>query len=83
MSYENKEYILQFFEGVHEEGNRAELIEVYRKAKAFDLVVEERDSAGRTMASKQSLEQYAVVNAFWNIDEIIVDYESGESNVKK
>ena len=36
MSYENKEYILQFFEGVHEEGNRAELIEVYRKAKAWD-----------------------------------------------
>lgn len=38
MSYENKEYILQFFEGVHEEENRAELIEVYRKAKAFDEI---------------------------------------------
>ena len=37
MSYENKEYILQFFEGVHEEENRAELIEVYRKAKAKAL----------------------------------------------
>ena len=36
MSYENKEYILQFFEGVHEEENRAELIEVYRKAKAYN-----------------------------------------------
>src|SRR5699024_11266443 len=36
MSYENKEYILQFFEGVHEKENRDELIEVYRKAKAFD-----------------------------------------------
>ena len=36
MSYENKEYILQFFEGVHEKGNRAELIEVYQKAKAYD-----------------------------------------------
>ena len=36
MSYENKEYILQFFEGVHEEDNKAELIEVYRKAKAYD-----------------------------------------------
>ena len=36
MSYENKEYILQFFEGIHEEENRAELIEVYRKAKAWD-----------------------------------------------
>ena len=36
MSYENKEYILQFFEGVHEEERRAELIEVYRKAKLAD-----------------------------------------------
>ena len=39
MSYENKEYILQFFEGVHEEENRTELIEVYRKAEAFDEIV--------------------------------------------
>lgn len=38
MSYENKEYIIQFFEGVHEEENRAKLIEVYRKAKAFDAI---------------------------------------------
>ena len=30
------EYILQFFEGVHEEENRTELIEVYQKAKAYD-----------------------------------------------
>ena len=36
MSYENKEYILQFLEGVHEKRNRAELIEVYQKAKAYD-----------------------------------------------
>lgn len=27
MNYENKEYILQFFEGVHEEDNKAELLE--------------------------------------------------------
>ena len=40
MSYENKEYILQFFEGVHEEENRAELIEVYRKAKAYNDTLE-------------------------------------------
>ena len=40
MSYENKEYILHFFEGVHEEENRAELIEVYRKAKALERIVE-------------------------------------------
>ena len=30
------EYILQFFEGVHEEENRTELIEVYQKAKAYN-----------------------------------------------
>ena len=30
------EYILHFFEGVHEEERRAELIEVYRKAKLAD-----------------------------------------------
>lgn len=36
MRYENMEYILQFFEGVHEEDNKAELLEVYRKAKAYD-----------------------------------------------
>ena len=41
MSYENKEYILQFFEGVHEEENRDELIEVYRKAEAFDQSLRE------------------------------------------
>ena len=28
-----------FFEGVHEEENRTELIEVYRKAQAFDEIV--------------------------------------------
>ena len=38
MSYENKENILQFFEGVHEKDNKAELLEVYRKAKAFDEI---------------------------------------------
>lgn len=43
MSYENKEYILQFFEGVHEEENRAELIEVYRKAKAYNDTLETLD----------------------------------------
>ena len=36
MGYENKEHILQFFEGVHEEETRKELLEVYRKAKAWD-----------------------------------------------
>ena len=36
MSYENEEYILHFFEGVHEKDNKAELIEVYRKAKAYN-----------------------------------------------
>ena len=32
-----------FFEGVHEEENRAELIEVYRKAKAYNDTLETLD----------------------------------------
>lgn len=55
MSYENKEYILQFFEGVHEEENRAELIEVYRKAKAFDRIVVEARSAEFDIREKESV----------------------------
>ena len=43
MSYENKEYILQFFEGVHEKENRDELIEVYRKAKAYNDTLKKLD----------------------------------------
>ena len=38
MSYDNKGYILQFFEGVHEKDNKAELLEAYRKAEAFDEI---------------------------------------------
>ena len=67
MSYENKEYILQFFECVHEEENRAELIEIYRKAEAFDRIVEQRKETGVI-----TLGHYAF--------EIIREYESGESD---
>ena len=71
MSYENKENILQFFEGVHEEENRAELLEVYRKAKAFDAILKAYDEAfsREHMADK--------------VSNIIEKYESGEYDAKK
>lgn len=87
MSYENKEYILQFFEGVHEKEGRTELIEVYRKAKSWDRL--------KPMLNK-SLHKYRVVNessgtpqyfinlgatgAYSEVLELIKEYESGEYN---
>lgn len=65
MSYENKEYIMQFFEGIHEKENRDELIEVYRKAKAFDESLEgfkelERLHEEVRKVSKRNLEKSEV-----------------------
>lgn len=71
MSYENKEYILQFFEGVHEKENRAELIEVYRKAKAFDKI----DNAYGNTETTRMLKYFEAVKVINNF------YESGEPNV--
>lgn len=48
------------------------------KATAFDAIVEERNHAGKGMYKRESLEQYFTGKAFWNIDGIIVDYESGD-----
>ena len=72
-------YILQFFEGVHEEGNKAELIEVYRKAKAWDKTQDLiKDCTGQFDASGEWDTDWC---AFGNgIDEIIEEYESGESD---
>lgn len=73
MSYENKEYILQFFEGVHEEENRAELIEVYRKAKAWDKYEAHMESH---IAGEVNEEEF--------VSDLKSDYfESGEYDVKK
>lgn len=76
VSYENKEYILQFFEGVHEEESRTELIEVYRKAKAWDKIQE--------LLTERS-HKYAIgdnVMISFNFDnkmeEIVDEYESGD-----
>lgn len=68
MSYENKEYILQFFEGVHEEGNRDELIEVYQKAKAWDRVYE---------AFEKAKNEHEFSNG---VCTIMNEYESGDSD---
>ena len=65
MSYENEEYILQFFEGVHEKDNKAELIEVYRKAKAFDAILKSYDEA----FSREHMAD--------DVSNIIEKYESG------
>ena len=66
MSYENKEYIMQFFEGVHEKDNKAELIEVYRKAKAFDAILKAYDEA------------FSREHMAGEVSHIIEKYESGD-----
>ena len=87
MSYENKEYILQFFEGVHEEENRAELIEVYRKAKAFDhienLVKTELTSDDLYNDARNNDYVAGMLRVYEMVDYIIDDYESGDYDAKK
>ena len=84
MSYENKEYILQFFEGVHEEENRAELIEVYRKAKAFDrienLVKTELTSDDLYNDARNNDYVAGMLRVYEMVDYIIEEYESGGSD---
>lgn len=84
MSYENKEYILQFFEGVHEEENRAELIEVYRKAKAFDrienLVKTELTSDDLYNDARNNDYVAGMLRVYERVDYIIDEYESGGSD---
>ena len=49
------------------------------KAKAFDRIVRGRNQADTSMYGKDDDVFYKVVeSAFWNIDGIIVGYESGE-----
>lgn len=49
MNYENKEYILQFFEGVHEEENRAELEKVYAIAERVSKYLKDLDFLERNL----------------------------------
>ena len=60
-----------FFEGVHEKDNKAELLEVYRKAEAFDAILKSYDEAfsREHMADK--------------VSNIIEEYESGGYDAKK
>ena len=87
MSYENKEYILQFFEGVHEEENRAELLEVYRKAKAHDhienLVKTELTSDDLYNDARNNDYAAGMLRVYEMVDYIIDEYESGGTNAKK
>ena len=59
----------------------AEIKGKYEKAKAFDRVVEERNQAGTDMYGKDDdVVDRVIERSFWNIDGIIVEHESGESN---
>ena len=70
---ENFEYQIH----IHEQATKADEYEA--KAKAFDRIVEERNQAGTDMYGKDDDVFYRVIeSAFWNIDGIIVEYESGE-----
>ena len=86
MSYENKEYILQFFGGVHEEGNRAELMEVYRKAKAYDDTLKTLDKLinddERYKEARSNDFVAGMLIAYENIFNLMEDYikGSGESD---
>ena len=91
MSYENKEYILQFFEGVHEKDNKAELIEVYQKAKVFDRIrkiLDEITNDEKVLMDARN-DEFAAgkISAYENIEILMDDYkyiykkyESGESD---
>ena len=89
MSYENKEYILQFFEGVHEEENRAELIEVYRKAKAYNDTLETLDKLinndERYKEARSNDFVAGMLIGYENIFNLMEDYikEGCEYDVKK
>ena len=84
MSYENKEYILQFFEGVHEEENRAELIEVYRKAKAWDKLSESIRECNKEIEVKDGLNALFRTSKKGQIVQRHIDcFESGEPYAKK
>lgn len=84
MSYENKEYILQFFEGVHEEDNKAELLEVYRKAKAYNDTLKTLgkliDNDERYKVAQSNDFVAGMLIAYENIFNLMEDYikESGE-----
>lgn len=81
MSYENKKYILQFFEGVHEEENRAELIEVYRKAEAFDEVMDLYvNGSNKYLQTKRHTLDVFIEDVAEILKPFTDEYESGESN---
>lgn len=94
MKYEYKEYIrdeilsninhmnilddaLEELDHVYAQAAKAD--EYKAKAKAFDRIVEERNQAGTAMYGKDNdVVDRVIDRAFWDIDGIIVEYESGE-----
>ena len=89
MSYENKEYILQFFEGVHEKDNKDELIEVYQKAKAYNDTLKTLDKLTnndeRYKEARSNDFVAGMLLAYEKIFYLMEDYikESGEPNAEK
>lgn len=80
VSYENKEYILQFFEGVHEKDNKAELLEVYRKAEAFDEVIDLYvNGSNKYLQTKRHTLDVFIEDVAEILKPFTNKYESGES----
>lgn len=63
----------------HVYAQASKLPEYEAKAKAFDRIVNQRNQAGTAMYGNDDDAINVIDKAFWNIDGIIVDYESGES----
>lgn len=68
----------------HVYAQSAKADEYEAKAKAFDRIVNQRNQAGTDMYGKEDdVVDSVIESAFWNIDGIIVEYESGEPNAEK
>lgn len=84
VSYENKEFILQFFEGVHEKEGRTELIEVYRKAEAFDEVIDLYvNGSNKYLQTKRHTLDVFIEDVAEILKPFTDEYESGEYDAKK
>lgn len=78
--FEKEEYYKKIDELNHVYAQAAKADEYEAKAKAFDRIVEERNRIGKLMHNKE-YPQFFTDEAFWNIDDIIIDTESGDYDV--
>ena len=84
MSYDNKGYILQFFEGVHEKDNKAELLEVYRKAESYTKLVSQISAVDAIVATNYDKDMTDTnLHLLMLGAEVKRFFESGEPNAKK